>query len=427
MRAAILFSCMMVMAEAHDRPIIGVLAMDTDSKNGDSYIMANYVKFIMQAGGRVVPIRGKEPESYYQEIFKHINGVLLPGGGADTIDSQYARSARIMFGLAKQANQAGDYFPMFGICLGFQTLVHIVAGGPRRHLTAGTGDVSMPLEFTNAAATSRLLKDLPTDLLQALRDEPITYNYHKFGFDPRKFNGRDSKITAFFTVLSTNKDTDGKEFVSTYEAKHFPIYGTQWHPEKHNFEWDTSKHINHSLNAIRISQYLANFFVQEARKSSHAFSNSVEEGKAMIQNFPRRFFTSNLYEVFYFDWRDLDTWEVKTWTSKVDRAGTNANVYIQLYGDQSTSDPLPLTNSDSNNFQEAKTDTFTVKTRRIGRLRKVVFWHDGSGSGSHWRLWKFTVTDRASGYQFGENPLKWLEPHDNLVCEVNKTDCVLVK
>ena len=31
-----------------------------------------------------------------------IHRVLLPGGGADTINSQYARSARLMFNLAKQ-------------------------------------------------------------------------------------------------------------------------------------------------------------------------------------------------------------------------------------------------------------------------------------------------------------------------------------
>ena len=38
--------------------------------------------------------------------------------------------------------------------------------------------------------------------------------------------------------MSTNTDENGIEFVSTIEHKTRPIYGTQWHPEKNNFEWN---------------------------------------------------------------------------------------------------------------------------------------------------------------------------------------------
>ena len=41
----------------------------------------------------------------------------------------------------------------------------------------------------------------------------------------------------FWDVLSVNTDTDGLEFISTLEAKNFPIFGTQWHPEKNPYEW----------------------------------------------------------------------------------------------------------------------------------------------------------------------------------------------
>lgn len=35
------------------------------------------------------------------------------------------------------------------------------------------------------------------------------------------------KLKEFFTMISTNKDRKGKEFVSTAEAKAYPIYATQ--------------------------------------------------------------------------------------------------------------------------------------------------------------------------------------------------------
>ena len=42
-------------------------------------------------------------------------------------------------------------------------------------------------------------------------------------------------------------------------AKMYPIYGTQWHPEKNVFEWTTKEGINHSAHAVMIAQRAANF------------------------------------------------------------------------------------------------------------------------------------------------------------------------
>merc|ERR1711924_250510 len=41
---------------------------------------------------------------------------------------------------------------------------------------------------------------------------------------------------AFFEVISTNQDADGKEFVSLLEARKHPFYSSQFHPEKNAFE-----------------------------------------------------------------------------------------------------------------------------------------------------------------------------------------------
>ena len=43
----------------------------------------------------------------------------------------------------------------------------------------------------------------------------------------------------------------------------YPIYGTQWHPEKNAFNWNPHYVINHSAHAVRVAQYFANFFVSE--------------------------------------------------------------------------------------------------------------------------------------------------------------------
>ena len=58
-------------------------------------------------------------------------------------------------------------------------------------------------------------------------------------------------------------------------AKNYPIYGTQWHPEKNAFEWTTKEGINHSEHAVMITQTAAKFFVTEDEYPTllHTFTN----------------------------------------------------------------------------------------------------------------------------------------------------------
>ena len=61
--------------------------------------------------------------------FTTVHSVLFPGGAADLFDSPYERIAKILFNLAVKANKAGDVFPLWGTCLGFQFLSICGAGG----------------------------------------------------------------------------------------------------------------------------------------------------------------------------------------------------------------------------------------------------------------------------------------------------------
>jgi gamma-glutamyl hydrolase len=81
-------------------------------------------------------------------------------------------------------------------------------------------------------------------------------------------------------MLSYNQAPAGQVFVSTMEARNYPFYGTQWHPEKNNFEWSQNadySNIPHSPNAVLASQATASFFVSEARKSTHVFPEAERD------------------------------------------------------------------------------------------------------------------------------------------------------
>ncbi|XP_060921080.1 gamma-glutamyl hydrolase [Labrus mixtus] len=267
----------------NDRPIIGVLAQEVriPKLNQDSYIAASYVKFLESAGARVVPVMiGQTPEEY-KTLFNSINGILYPGGAVSLTTSGYARAAKIFYDLAIEANQKGDYFPVWGTCLGFEQLT-VLTSGKNLLVNTNTSDIALHLDFTNETADSRLFKGFPAELMKGLASEPLTANVHKWSISVSTHETNE-ELNNFYKVLSTN--TDGRvEFVSTMEAYDYPIYGVQWHPEKNAFEW-RKPYIPHSPSAIKTTFYTAEFFVNEARKNLHRFNSEEEERQALIYNY----------------------------------------------------------------------------------------------------------------------------------------------
>ncbi|XP_078543376.1 gamma-glutamyl hydrolase [Lissotriton helveticus] len=288
----------------NDRPIIGVLAQETHFGHlyhyGTSYIAASYVKTLESAGARVVPIRINLTEAEYESIFNSINGVLFPGGGVDLKTSGYARAAYTFYKLALKANDRGDYFPIWGTCLGFEQLTYITSGENLLTLTS-TEDVALPLNFTTVPDKSKIFRDVPKDLVKALATKPLTANFHDWSLSVKNYTDNE-KLRKFYKVLTTN--TDGQvEFVSTMEAYKYPIYGAQWHPEKNPYEWKSPSSTSHSLQAIRVAFYMASFLVSEARKNYHHFVEKEEEMKALIQNY-NPVYTANISvfdQIYFFD------------------------------------------------------------------------------------------------------------------------------
>ena len=63
------------------------------------------------------------------------------------------------------------------------------------------------------------------------------------------------------------------------------MFATQWHPEKNAFEWTVKENIPHQYMSIKVTQYMSNFFVNQARLNQHKFASPEEESASLIYNF----------------------------------------------------------------------------------------------------------------------------------------------
>lgn len=279
----------------NDRPIIGILSQPgAPAPEGQSYIAASYVKWVESAGARAVPIFYDMTREEIANRFRVLNGVLLPGGGATLKPGHpFYDAANQLVELAIEANENGDYFPVHGTCLGFETLSIIISKNYTILSKFDAEDAAAPLLYTDLADSSHLLTSLPRRVVRNLQDHAIAMENHVNGLSMQAFE-EDKALHSFFRVISLSLDKQGVAYVSTMESWKYPITATQWHPEKNAFEWTPALHIPHTPQAIEMAQQLANFFISEARRNSH-IATDMEVDNLLIYNWAPTFTGKQAY------------------------------------------------------------------------------------------------------------------------------------
>jgi len=119
-------------------------------------------------------------------------------------------------------------------------------------------------------------------------------------------------------------------------------------------------------------------------------------------------------------------------TGQREFAGTNANVVLELYGEEgSSTGKIPLKISRENGthvFQQNSVDTFDIEPDKMfrGLLIKISIGHDGSGIGPSWFLSSILILDLEDNqkYQFVYN--RWINAHQYVDMDVSGKEQVHV-
>ena len=86
-------------------------------------------------------------------------------------------------------------------------------------------------------------------------------------------------------------------------------------------------------------------------------------------------------------------YEVKVYTGDVSGAGTDANVFINLFGEHGDTGKRPLSKKFKDLFERNQVDEFKIEALDLGSLTKLQIEHDNKGFGAGWFLDKVVVTN----------------------------------
>ena len=181
-------------------PIIGILSQPSPwlslyDSDDYSYIASSYVKSLEAAGARVLPLKYDWEDDKIQEVFEGINGLFLPGGGAELINqgadgyelTRYGRIGVKILRIAKEINDKGVYFPVWGTCLGFELMILAISGDLTILENVTSLNYSNSLNFVEGYQNSRLYKEMDKESVKELNEQKVTYFNHKYGLNVNSF------------------------------------------------------------------------------------------------------------------------------------------------------------------------------------------------------------------------------------------------
>ena len=314
----VIFAIAQVSAKAfegsNERPVIGILTIPSEydqyPANDWNYMAASYVKYLESAGARVVPVQWDLPLENFTRIMRSLNGFLITGGDSDHVKAD--NKTLTPFGVAVQnvvntviqINNEGVHYPLWGTCMGFQLISCIIAGQTSGdynclYVQPGFSQIRTNMSFFEGAEKHPIFSKMTNDLHDAFLHDDITF-FHFSVTVHRYLWEENSGLKTNFTRLTYVLDEAATNITVLIAGTKYPIYGSQFHPEKIPFEWRREE-IPHSRQAVSGAQMYANFFVDEARKNFNSFNGSgIDLDSVIIYNYDPVKLTDASFEQIYF-------------------------------------------------------------------------------------------------------------------------------
>ncbi|XP_063957148.1 lipoxygenase homology domain-containing protein 1-like [Lytechinus pictus] len=106
----------------------------------------------------------------------------------------------------------------------------------------------------------------------------------------------------------------------------------------------------------------------------------------------------------------LSTYKVHIYTGDIFQAGTDANVFINVYGEKGDTGERSMKDSETNmnKFERGQEDVFSIEAADLGALKKMKIRHDNANVGSDWFLDRVEVEDPKKNTRYYFPCQRWL-------------------
>ncbi|XP_053277048.1 lipoxygenase homology domain-containing protein 1 [Pleuronectes platessa] len=138
---------------------------------------------------------------------------------------------------------------------------------------------------------------------------------------------------------------------------------------------------------------------KKSKKNTEKEEEPTKGKKKKIENYVEiyenelRNYEPDQVENYEDEYHKKKVYEVVTVTGDERGAGTDANVFVTLFGEYGITPKVHLASKSRTAFERAKTDVFRIRTHNIGSLKKIRIEHDNTGLSASWFLDRVVVTD----------------------------------
>jgi len=301
--------------KSNDGPTIGVL---TSPRSGihhpESEIKISNYEFLLAGGDvNVIPIPWDLETRRFNQLLNQVNGILLTGGNSPLWEedeegnrsfSPYQRTVNYVLYHVMKKNRSGVYFPLWGICEGFEAVAIALTKDVFILDTFNHDEVYDPITFTNEVQRSKMFKEFSKEDFEFAEKSPAVYYKHTYGLNTSVPTLYSAFSKDKWIITSINEDENGKEFINSMEMKDFPIFLHMFHPERALHDALYHKNFPSAPQVVSLATKLAQAFLTEAKENDSGFVDPGLKEALLIQNFDQEdeyyVFTINIFKNHWF-------------------------------------------------------------------------------------------------------------------------------
>lgn len=308
MKAFILLLGLLLVAYAHDHPMVAMISHPLSPTNAlsdkyNSYIQGESVKFVESSGVRNVAIKYDQDLTSYNDLLSQLNGIFVQNSFEvdHSKDFQFLDTLQKAYDYTLQQNDKGDLFPMWISGVSANDLVELLTGSQDVVVKIDALDYSTALSLSesfNGDERMYITHNIKHHFLKHASDANAVYFNQDYGVTVESYKSNDF-LSSHFEIVAKAKDRAGTDFVAMLKSKRYPVIMSFILFESvYNFYPDTN--VPHTSESTRLTVQFSKAFTNMCRLNDRKFPETADEYKNNIFNNPLTTVTGPEYQTFYF-------------------------------------------------------------------------------------------------------------------------------